>query len=129
MRPDWVYVGSVKVSIQAHDAYYRAEKRAWRTRLVKVHPDKRRFRVTTRRKSGSIATCGCGNLMHASATMCQQCYLRTIPAGRFLSVHAAFRSWMKRERQWYAQYDLDPPDANVETVPIETLNLSLSATN
>lgn len=118
MRPEWVTVNGGKVSIVAHDEYYRAMKRVWRQRLVKVHPDKRTARIMKARRPHEITnTCACGNVMGRGATTCQSCrFHKHLPAGShpngrgFLTVSERYRRWREQEARWYAQYDLLPPD-------------------
>jgi hypothetical protein len=96
-RPAWLTVSidgvSTRVSIEAHDAYYRERRRALRRGIRDAHPDaKHRARVWRYARQGKAAP---DPLPWTSRQMDAR--------------QRALRSWMEDEREWYWQFRLMPP--------------------
>ena len=96
-RPIWVSTSDVgqiiRISIKAHDDYYRYKRNQFRRRLKDLHPDAiNRDRIL--RKEAGEKVGGRAALLGVD----------------FIAVQKSFRVWMREERDWYWTYRLMPPD-------------------
>lgn len=133
MRPTILFYKGGYVNIEVHDAYYLAEKKAWKRRLARQHPDRLR-QIAEERKIHNEAHREFRRYKRAKAAI-------ATPATRFKTVApykrvtgAVFRelvvrrrNWLRLEVAWYAQFGLEPPDGKVAIVEAQQGSMELSA--